>query len=47
METSSEYLRTFVAASLRKKIEDEPAQSAYLLTDAYVGYRFNDRTPRL
>ena len=36
-----EYLRTFVR-QLRKKIEDDPAQPAYLLTDLYVGYRFAD-----
>lgn len=36
-----EYLRTFVR-QLRKKIEDDPANPQYLLTDAHVGYRFND-----
>ena len=36
-----EYLRTFVR-QLRLKIEDTPAQPTYLLTDAYVGYRFRD-----
>ncbi len=36
-----EYLRTFVR-QLRKKIEDDPANPAYLLTDIYVGYRFAD-----
>jgi two-component system KDP operon response regulator KdpE len=36
-----EYLRTFVR-QLRKKIEDDPHHPHYLLTDAYVGYRFND-----
>lgn len=35
-----EYLRTFVR-QLRKKIEDDPQNPQYLLTDAYVGYRFN------
>jgi two-component system, OmpR family, KDP operon response regulator KdpE len=39
-----EYLRTFVR-QLRKKIEDDPATPRYLLTDAYVGYRFNDQLP--
>ena len=34
-----EYLRTFVR-QLRIKIEDDPAQPTYLLTDAYIGYRF-------
>jgi len=36
-----EYLRTFVR-QLRKKIEDDPANPLYLLTDVYVGYRFTD-----
>lgn len=36
-----EYLRTFVR-QLRKKIEDDPANPTYLLTDLYVGYRFVD-----
>ena len=36
-----EYLRTFVR-QLRKKIEDDPANPTYLLTDLYVGYRFID-----
>lgn len=36
-----EYLRTFVR-QLRKKIEDDPRNPHYLLTDAYVGYRFNE-----
>ena len=39
-----EYLRTFIR-SLRKKIEDDPQNPQYLLTDAYVGYRFNDQQP--
>jgi two-component system KDP operon response regulator KdpE len=34
-----DYLRTFVR-QLRKKIEDDPPNPKYLLTDAYVGYRF-------
>ncbi len=34
-----DYLRTFVR-QLRKKIEDDPSAPKYLLTDAYVGYRF-------
>ena len=37
-----EYLRTLVR-QLRKKIEDDPKEPAYLLTEAYVGYRFNDQ----
>ena len=36
-----EYLRTFVR-QLRKKIEDDPSNPIYLLTDVYVGYRFAD-----
>ncbi len=36
-----EYLRTFVR-QLRKKIEDDPSNPHYLLTDVYVGYRFAD-----
>jgi two-component system KDP operon response regulator KdpE len=39
-----EYLRTFVRL-LRKKIEDDPQNPQYLLTDAYVGYRFNEQEP--
>jgi two-component system KDP operon response regulator KdpE len=38
-----EYLRTFVR-QLRKKIEDNPAEPRYLLTDSHVGYRFAERT---
>ena len=34
-----DYLRTFVR-QLRRKIEDDPSQPKYLLTDPYVGYRF-------
>lgn len=36
-----EYLRTFMR-QLRKKIEDDPSNPVYLLTDLYVGYRFAD-----
>jgi len=39
-----EYLRTFIR-QLRKKIEDDPRNPQYLLTDAYVGYRFNEQQP--
>jgi two-component system KDP operon response regulator KdpE len=39
-----DYLRTFVR-QLRKKIEDNPSDPKYLLTDAYVGYRFADLAP--
>ena len=34
-----EYLRTFIS-QLRRKIEDDPAKPRYLLTENYVGYRF-------
>ena len=34
-----DYLRTFIR-QLRKKIETDPSDPRYLLTDAYVGYRF-------
>ncbi|HEV2325082.1 MAG TPA: response regulator transcription factor [Terracidiphilus sp.] len=34
-----DYLRTFVR-QLRKKIEDDPSNPRYLLTDTCVGYRF-------
>ena len=36
-----EYLRTFVR-QLRKKMEDDPSNPLYLLTDVSVGYRFAD-----
>jgi two-component system, OmpR family, KDP operon response regulator KdpE len=36
-----EYLRTFIR-QLRKKIEDDPANPRYLLTDAHIGYRFTE-----
>ena len=36
-----EYLRTFVR-QLRKKMEDDPSNPVYLLTDVSVGYRFAD-----
>lgn len=36
-----EYLRTFVH-HLRKKIEDDPAAPQYLVTEPYLGYRFQD-----
>jgi two-component system KDP operon response regulator KdpE len=39
-----EYLRTFVR-QLRKKIEDDPAKPQYLLTEAFIGYRFNEKFP--
>jgi two-component system KDP operon response regulator KdpE len=39
-----EYLRTFVR-QLRRKLEDDPADPAYLLTDSHVGYRFAEAKP--
>jgi len=36
-----EYLRVYVN-QIRRKIEDDPSNPAYLLTDLYVGYRFVD-----
>ena len=36
-----EYLRAYVRA-LRKKIEDDPAQPKYILTEPWVGYRFHN-----
>jgi two-component system KDP operon response regulator KdpE len=35
----TEYLRTFIH-QLRKKLEDDPSHPAYLLTEAWFGYRF-------
>jgi two-component system KDP operon response regulator KdpE len=40
-----DYLRTFVR-QLRKKIEEDPSNPKYLLTDAYVGYRFAESFSR-
>ena len=39
-----DYLRTFVR-QLRKKIEDDPSNPRYLLTDTCVGYRFAEQAP--
>jgi two-component system KDP operon response regulator KdpE len=36
-----EYLRTYVR-QLRKKLEDNPAEPRYLLTEPSYGYRFAD-----
>ncbi len=38
----SHYLRVFVAA-LRKKIESEPANPQYIITEPAVGYRFAEQ----
>jgi two-component system KDP operon response regulator KdpE len=36
----NEYLRVFIG-QLRKKIELDPARPKYIITDPWVGYRFN------
>jgi two-component system KDP operon response regulator KdpE len=36
-----EYLRTFIR-QIRIKIEDDPADPKYLLTESHIGYRFSD-----
>lgn len=36
-----EYLRSFVR-TLRKKIEDDPSRPKYILTEPWLGYRFNN-----
>jgi two-component system KDP operon response regulator KdpE len=36
-----EYLRTFVR-QIRMKIEDDPGNPKYLLTESHIGYRFSD-----
>jgi two-component system KDP operon response regulator KdpE len=38
----SEYLRVFIA-QLRKKVEPNPAQPRYILTEPWVGYKFAPR----
>ncbi len=38
----TEYLRVFVG-NLRKKIEKNPAKPEYILTEPWVGYRFNSK----
>ena len=36
-----EYLRTFIR-QIRLRIEDDPANPQYLVTDSHIGYRFSD-----
>jgi len=36
-----EYLRVLIN-QLRKKIEDDPARPAYILTESHIGYRFRE-----
>jgi two-component system, OmpR family, KDP operon response regulator KdpE len=31
-----------LVSQLRKKIEDDPANPTYILTDSHVGYRFRE-----
>lgn len=40
----TEYLRVFLG-NLRKKIEPDPAKPRYILTEPWVGYRFNPSKP--
>ena len=39
-EEQAEYLRVFVG-QLRKKFESDPANPRYLVTEPWIGYRFN------
>jgi two-component system, OmpR family, KDP operon response regulator KdpE len=39
-----EYLRTFIR-QIRMKIEEDPANPQYLLTDSHIGYRFSESVP--
>jgi two-component system KDP operon response regulator KdpE len=41
-EGEREYLRVLIN-QLRKKLEDDPANPTYLLTDNYIGYRFREQ----
>jgi two-component system KDP operon response regulator KdpE len=34
------YLRVLIG-QLRKKLEDDPANPIYILTNSYIGYRFH------
>ena len=36
-----EYLRTYIRL-IRKKIEKDPAQPEYIITEPWLGYRFRD-----
>lgn len=40
----NEYLRVFVG-QLRKKIEKDPAKPQYIVTEPWIGYRFNPEVP--
>ena len=39
MGEESEYLRTFIS-QLRRKIEDDPSNPKFIVTEQGVGYRF-------
>jgi two-component system KDP operon response regulator KdpE len=39
--TDRAYLRVLIG-QLRKKLEDDPSNPTYLLTDSYIGYRFRE-----
>jgi two-component system KDP operon response regulator KdpE len=41
-----EYLRTYIR-QLRKKIEDDPVNPNYILTESHVGYRFREQQPEV
>jgi two-component system KDP operon response regulator KdpE len=41
-----EYLRTYIR-TLRRKIEDDPSQPEYLVTEPWLGYRFRDPTSEI
>jgi two-component system, OmpR family, KDP operon response regulator KdpE len=43
-EDQSEYLRVFMG-QLRKKLESDPSNPRYLVTEPWVGYRFNPNGP--
>jgi two-component system, OmpR family, KDP operon response regulator KdpE len=43
-EDQSEYLRVFMG-QLRKKLESDPSKPRYLVTEPWVGYRFNPNGP--
>jgi K+-sensing histidine kinase KdpD len=40
-DNEREYLRVLIN-QLRKKIEDDPAQPSYILTESHIGYRFRE-----
>jgi len=41
-----EYLRVFIG-QLRKKLESDPAEPRYILTERWIGYRFEPGSPSL